>query len=120
MNFQSMKLLVDVDPLLAIRWADGTTEIPSDRTEGDVALAAWYLFFTLSFIIVGICVGNLLHAHEFYILPESGAIVILGMIHGGLLKVYSHSEELTEMTRFDTNIFSLFLLPIIIFAAGFR
>lgn len=98
--------------------------MPSDREEEHVSLAALYLFFFLSFIILSICVGNFLHAHEFYVLPESGATILFGLIMGGVLLLYSnlmgYKEELLEMTEFDTEIFSLFLLPVIIFAAGFN
>jgi sodium/hydrogen exchanger 8 len=108
----------------AIKWPGGSTEIPSDRAEEHVSLAALYLFFFLSFIILSICVGNFLHAHEFYVLPESGATVLFGLLLGGVLTIYSdwlqYESELLEMTEFDTEIFSLFLLPVIIFAAGFN
>lgn len=109
---------------MAIKWPGGSTEIPSDRKEEHVSLAALYLFFFLSFIIISICVGNFLHAHEFYVLPESGATILFGLILGGVLSLYSdwlhYNTELIEMTEFDTEIFSLFLLPVIIFAAGFN
>ena len=112
----------DID--LAIRWPGGSTQVPSDREEGHVSLQALYLFFFLTFIIASICMGNFLHSHEFYVLPESGATILFGLVLGSLLQLYSHlydlEEDLTNMTEFDTEIFSLFLLPIIIFAAGFN
>eukprot|EP01048_Picozoa_sp_COSAG05_P011984 COSAG05_NODE_1170_length_5624_cov_2.536360_3_plen_782_part_00 len=109
---------------LIIKWLGGSSSIPSDREEQHVSLAAMYLFFFLAFIILSICVGNFLHAHEFYVLPESGATILFGLLLGGVLLLYSklmgHREQLLEMTEFDTEIFSLFLLPVIIFAAGFN
>ena len=112
----------DID--LAIRWPGGSTQVPSDREEGHVSMQALYLFFFLTFIIASICAGNFLHAHEFYVLPESGATILFGLMLGSLLQLYSHlydlEDDLINMTEFDTEIFSLFLLPIIIFAAGFN
>ena len=119
-----LKLDVEEDSEKAIKWAGEQTRIPSDRTEEHVSLAALYLSFMLSFIVMSICAGNFLHAHEFYVLPESGAAVLFGLALGGVLlvwgQVFGHTEELTDMTEFDTEIFSLILLPIIIFAAGFN
>lgn len=102
----------------------GSTQIPSDRSEGHVALAAMYLFSMMIFLVFSICIGNFLHAHEFYYLPESGAVVIMGLIFGSLLTIAADSidglVELTHMTEFDTEFFLLVLLPIIIFSAGFN
>ena len=107
-----------------IVWAGGMTQIPSDRVESHVSLEALYLFFFLSTIVLSICVGNFLHSHEFYALPESGATIIFGAILGGVLKLMAHAihgtHELIKMTEFDVEMFTLVLLPIIIFAAGFN
>lgn len=107
-----------------ITWAGNVAQIPSDRVESHVSLEALYLFFFLSFIVLAICVGNFLHAHQFYALPESGATIIFGAMLGGLLvivaEIQSSAAELTAMTEFDTEMFTLILLPIIIFAAGFN
>jgi sodium/hydrogen exchanger 8 len=112
----------DID--LAIRWPGGSTQTPSDRTMGHLSMQALYLFFFLTFIIFSICAGNFLHAHEFYVLPESGATILFGLLLGSVLKLVSHmwhmEGELAAMTEFDTDLFSLLLLPIIIFAAGFN
>ena len=108
----------------AIRWPGGSTQTPSDREAETVSLQALYLFFFLTFIILSICAGNFLHAHEFYVLPESGATILFGLLMGSVLQLYSHvqslEDELTSLTEFDTEMFSLFLLPVIIFAAGFN
>eukprot|EP01052_Picozoa_sp_SAG31_P025836 SAG31_NODE_2293_length_5994_cov_2.611535_3_plen_1054_part_00 len=121
-NELTLDMTTDADK--AIKWAGGQTRIPSDRTEEHVSLAALYLFFMLTFIVLSICAGNFLHAHEFYVLPESGAAVLFGLTLGGVLmlwgSLFGHTEELTNMTQFDTEIFSLILLPIIIFSAGFN
>jgi sodium/hydrogen exchanger 8 len=114
--------LYDIDK--AIRWPGGSTQTPSDREAEHVSMQALYLFFFLTFIILSICAGNFLHAHEFYVLPESGATILFGLLLGSVLQLYSHvknmEDELTSLTEFDTEMFSLFLLPVIIFAAGFN
>ena len=114
------------DPELAIRWWDGSTMVPSDRKVDQVTLAAMYLSFFLSFIILSIVTGNFLHSKEFYVLPESGATILFGVLMGSVLKLVAHvsshvdENELIQMTEFDTELFSLFLLPVIIFASGFN
>jgi len=102
----------------------GSTQIPSDRSEGHVSLAAMYLFTMMLFLVASICLGNFLHAHHFYYLPESGAVVLMGLIFGAVLNFiaagFKSVAQMTEMTEFDTEMFNLILLPIIIFSAGFN
>lgn len=54
--------------------------LSADREEQHTALAALYLFLFMTFIVLAICIGNYLHAHQFYYLPESGAVVLLGLV----------------------------------------
>ena len=119
-----LSLLGDEDAELNINWPGGSTQIPADRAQGHTSLAALYLFLFMTFIIMGICIGNYLHAHHFYYLPESGAVVLLGLVFGGFLSVFAkglnHTKDLMEMTEFDTHMFTLILLPIIIFSEGFN
>ena len=99
-------------------------EIPADREEGHTSTAALYLFLFMTFIVISICVGNFLHAHHFYYLPESGAVVLLGLVFGAGLNLMAGASQSThvlmEMTEFDTELFTLILLPVIIFSAGFN
>jgi sodium/hydrogen exchanger 8 len=119
-----LKLFGDDDDSKVITWPDGSTEIPADREERHTSTAALYLFLFLTFIVLSICVGNFLHSHHFYYLPESGAVVILGLIFGAGLRQMSgathYQHTLIEMTEFDTELFTLVLLPVIIFSAGFN
>lgn len=59
------------------------------------------------FLVASICIGNFLHANEFYYLPESGAICIMGVAFGALLNIVAESidgmVELTDMTEFGAN-----------------
>ena len=73
------ELFGDDDDSKVIIWPDGSTEIPADREERHTSTAALYLFLFMTFIVLSICVGNFLHSHHFYYLPESGAVVILGL-----------------------------------------
>ena len=107
-----------------IKWPGGSTQLPADREQAQTSLAALYLFLFMTFIILGICIGNYLHSHHFYYLPESGAVVLLGLVFGGFVSVFAkgldNTKAIMAMTEFDTHMFTLILLPIIIFSEGFN
>ena len=42
------------------------------------------------FIILSIVTGNFLHSKEFYVLPESGATILFGVLMGSVLKLVAH------------------------------
>lgn len=117
-------LFGDQNAELNIKWPGGSTQLPADREQSSTSLAALYLFLFMTFIILGICIGNYLHSHHFYYLPESGAVVLLGLVFGGFVSVFAkgldHTKAIMEMTEFDTHMFTLILLPIIIFSEGFN
>ena len=112
------ELVAEAFPELAIRWWDGSTMVPSDRKVDQVTLAAMYLSFFLSFIILSIVTGNFLHSKEFYVLPESGATILFGVLMGSVLKLVAHvsshvdENELIQMTEFDTEL-AVYMLVIV-------
>lgn len=109
---------------LSIKWPGGSTQLPADREQASTSLAALYLFVFMTFIVLAICIGNYLHSNHFYYLPESGAVVLLGLAFGGFVKVFAAGldtgKAIMAMTEFDTHMFTLVLLPIIIFSEGFN
>lgn len=119
-----LELFGDTNTAKIITWPGGSSEIPADREVRHTSTAALYLFLFMTFIVISICAGNFLHAHHFYYLPESGAVIILGLALGAILNVMAGASNSTaaliEMTEFDTEFFTLILLPVIIFSAGFN
>ncbi|XP_013381445.1 sodium/hydrogen exchanger 8 isoform X2 [Lingula anatina] len=80
------------------------------------------IFFVLSVIALCVLIIHVLLKFNFTYLPESIAIVIVGTILGGILKLFSsygignwQSEE-----AFDPTMFFLILLPPIIFESGYN
>ncbi|XP_024521974.1 sodium/hydrogen exchanger 8 [Selaginella moellendorffii] len=66
-------------------------------------------------MIVAVLVAYLAKKHQFIYLTESAAAMILGILFGGLSKLFFDGGNLT----FDNQAFFYWLLPIIIFNAGY-
>ncbi|KAL4655324.1 sodium/hydrogen exchanger 8 [Arapaima gigas] len=79
------------------------------------------IFFSL--LVIGICIilVHLLIKFKLHFLPESVAVVSLGILMGGFIKIIE-SQELAnwkEEEMFRPNMFFLLLLPPIIFESGY-
>lgn len=72
-------------------------------------------------VVLGLCIVSayLIKQNSLYYLPESAAAIIVGLVVGGLARaVYPSTEEL-DFLSFNPEIFFFFLLPPIIFEAGY-
>ncbi|ETW09013.1 sodium/hydrogen exchanger 3 [Aphanomyces invadans] len=77
---------------------------------------------TLLFVtILGMCIvcAYLIKEYKFYYLPESGAAMIVGLIVGACARVFFPSRKEMDFLRFKKLLFYFFLLPPIIFEAGY-
>uniref|UniRef100_A0A3P8X1J4 Sodium/hydrogen exchanger n=1 Tax=Cynoglossus semilaevis TaxID=244447 RepID=A0A3P8X1J4_CYNSE len=79
------------------------------------------IFFSL--LVIGICIilVHLLIKFKLHFLPESVAVVSLGILMGGLIKIIEFQElaNWKEEEMFRPNMFFLLLLPPIIFESGY-
>ncbi|XP_014851548.1 PREDICTED: sodium/hydrogen exchanger 8 isoform X1 [Poecilia mexicana] len=79
------------------------------------------IFFSL--LVVGICIilVHLLIKFKLHFLPESVAVVSLGILMGGFIKIIEFQElaNWKEEEMFRPNMFFLLLLPPIIFESGY-
>ncbi|XP_075884646.1 sodium/hydrogen exchanger 8 [Nelusetta ayraudi] len=79
------------------------------------------IFFSL--LVIGICIilVHLLIKFKLHFLPESVAVVSLGIIMGGFIKIIEFQElaNWKEEEMFRPNMFFLLLLPPIIFESGY-
>ncbi len=76
----------------------------------------------LLFVLMGLLLSQLaetvLHRYHIYAVPGSGAVLVIGIISGAIVHASFGSD--VEMTlMFDEHLFSLILLPIIIFQSGY-
>lgn len=95
------------------------TKISSDHHKSEEVIT--FGFFLL--IIVGFFVTILLYIynkiHSLEIFPESIASIILGIIVGLFFKSHYKNTGLLKILEFEPHTFFLFLLPPIMFQAGF-
>lgn len=62
----------------------------------------------------------LYHRHQsLHIFPESAAAIIFGMLVGGFVKYYYQSNHLMRILEFEPHTFFLFILPTVLYQAGF-
>lgn len=72
-------------------------------------------------VALGLCIlsAYLIKQNSFYYLPESTAVIFVGLVIGGLARlVYPSAEELKFLT-FEPELFFFLLLPPLIFEAGY-
>jgi len=77
------------------------------------------LLLLCALLILTFLIAYLLRESPIEIVHESGGAILLGVVVGGLVRAVSGEAWLKEFTTFDTNVFFLFLLPPIIFEAGY-
>ena len=68
-------------------WSGGGTATPTDRADHSEDFLSRYMTLTLLWMIVAFIVGALLEKWELHRLPESGAVVIFGIIAGVIIRL---------------------------------
>ncbi len=71
--------------------------------------------------VISLCIGQWLHSRHILWLPECGMTIIIGFVVGMLIRGMIPPELMMEEANlfFDPTFFTLFLLPPIIFEAGY-
>ena len=68
------------------RWPGGSTAIPTDRSDSEEEYLALYMTLTLLWMSVAFIFGAMLERWQIHRLPESGAVVVFGIIAGVLIR----------------------------------
>ncbi|MCQ2817949.1 MAG: cation:proton antiporter [archaeon] len=58
--------------------------------------------------------------YNFHYIHESGLVMLLGILITLLIKIFSPSADFTKSLGFDDELFFTFILPLIIFGAGYN
>ena len=72
-------------------WSGGSTAIPSDRADEKEEHLASFMTLTVFWMLVAVVVGHLLAKYQVYRIPESGAVLIFGIISGLSLR-FLHAD----------------------------
>eukprot|EP00055_Hartaetosiga_balthica_P012116 m.57927 g.57927 ORF g.57927 m.57927 type:complete len:530 (-) comp7841_c0_seq4:80-1669(-) len=83
----------------------------------DETFASFRMVFLLSIMSVSILVAYAIEKYKIHYLPESVAIILIGVLASSILRFVN--EDLEPLETFDTTSFFLFILPPIIFESGY-
>jgi sodium/hydrogen exchanger 8 len=72
-------------------------------------------------LLLSLAIGQWLHSKHIYYIPESGVTIIIGFVSGYFVSAWfgTDIEQEETLLYFDPMFFTLFLLPPIIFEAGY-
>lgn len=109
---------INRDALPSIIWSSGLQILPPDRVEHADHLGSIAILVGLVGIATSLVVGAVFHKYHISIVPESAAIVIVGMLIGIIVR-FTASPEVRSTASFNGEFFMMVLLPIIIFESGY-
>mmetsp|Transcript_11561 Transcript_11561/g.27818 ORF Transcript_11561/g.27818 Transcript_11561/m.27818 type:complete len:557 (+) Transcript_11561:150-1820(+) len=103
-----------VSPSVYVNLTDGfvQAELAEEEHEFD-AISALVLNITIIFCLL---LAYFVKRYQIYYLPESAGALLVGIIIGGIARL---STENLQLFEFDPELFFFFLLPPIIFEAGY-
>ena len=78
------------------------------------------ILIVMGLLMLAVALGHYLKKSKHKYLQESGLTVILGVVAGGLFKLFKMESYITNLTRHFSTMFIILLLPPIIFEAGFN
>lgn len=99
-----------------------SVDIPAGDTVVKKHVLATYVVVPIALVLlVMFTLSNVMEKYEITAIPESGIMIIFGVILGLLLEKYAHFsffDDAEAFSEMNSAILNLILLPIIIFASG--
>eukprot|EP01012_Entosiphon_sulcatum_P008839 TRINITY_DN1485_c0_g1_i1.p1 TRINITY_DN1485_c0_g1~~TRINITY_DN1485_c0_g1_i1.p1 ORF type:complete len:544 (+),score=92.15 TRINITY_DN1485_c0_g1_i1:30-1634(+) len=84
------------------------------------SLERWIIAFGALCLLATFLIGYALERVHIHWFPEAGVGVVIGIIIGLLVRVGHSEAKVAEMVRFNPDFFFVYLLPPIIFEAGYN
>eukprot|EP00753_Platysulcus_tardus_P012996 PLAT3589.1.p1 GENE.PLAT3589.1~~PLAT3589.1.p1 ORF type:complete len:1110 (-),score=563.04 PLAT3589.1:124-3162(-) len=103
----------------AVIFPDGSNVPPTDRAMEEADGLSLYMFIVVLLMVLAFAIGHELELHKISWLPETAAVILLGVLLGVALQ-FGASDEARATARFDAELFTLVMLPIIIFESGYN
>lgn len=104
------------------REGNKTYDIPAGDVHEKKYVLATYIVGPLAFVFFTMfTLSNVMEKYEITAVPESGIMIVAGVILGLLLKEYAHFSFFDDVDAFgemNAAVLNMILLPIIIFASG--
>jgi len=94
-------------------------ELLKEEAEEEIIMLKWATVIGIAALGGTFILGFLAESIHLHWLPEAAIGVLMGMFVSGLAKM-THSDGLLEKEKFDFEFFMIWLLPPIIFEAGFN
>jgi len=107
---------------LGRRWLEAEELSPEqleEEAESEEPMFKWTCVVAILSLAATFAVGHTLEHHHVKRLPEAGVGVLMGALAAGAAKLLGN-EVMLGQERFDFEFFMVFLLPPIIFEAGFN
>lgn len=71
-------------------------------------------------LVLYVIAAPIFEKYKFHYIHESGLVMILGILITLLIKIFSPKLDFTDSLGFDDELFFTFILPLIIFGAGYN
>ena len=88
--------------------------------ENDDIILSLEVLIAVILLVLYVIAAPIFEKINFHYMHESGMVMLLGILITGLIKIFSPSVDFTQSLAFSDKLFFTFILPLIIFGAGYN
>ena len=88
--------------------------------ENDDIILSLEVLIAVILLVLYVIAAPIFEKIKFHYMHESGMVMLLGILITGLIKIFSPSVDFTQSLAFSDKLFFTFILPLIIFGAGYN